>query len=123
MAGPGGGLQGEDLMNFDDISACQITYGKSLQKLFAAFKKNEQSNNKRTASGSNNRFMRPFRSAHGKAAGHVSSRSVSYDRLKREIRYCEVYNPGNKRLKGALNEFDIHVQKEKIAWDLKNRED
>ena len=113
----------EDLMNFDDISACQITYGKSLQNLFAALKKNEQSNNKRTSSGSNNRFMRPFRSAHGKAAGHVSSRSVSYDRLKREIRYCEVYNPGNKRLKGALNEFDIHVQKEKIAWDLKNRED
>ena len=68
-------------------------------KVVCRLKKNEQSNNKRTSSGSNNRFMRPFRSAHGKAAGHVSSRSVSYDRLKREMRYCEVYNPENKRLK------------------------
>ena len=113
----------DELINVDEISACQMTYGKSLQKMFTALKRNEQSNSKRTSSGGNNRFMRPFRSVHGKAAGHVSSRNVSYNRLKREMRYCEVYNPENKRFKGALNEFNIHVQKEKIAWDLKNRED
>lgn len=113
----------DKIMNTEEISACQTTYKNSLQKLFAALKRTEQSSNRRTLSGSGSSFMRPFRSVHGKAAGHVSSRSLSCDRLKRDMRYCEVYNPENKRLKVALNEFDIHVQKEKIAWDLKNRDD
>ena len=76
---------------------------KSIQKLLRNLKDKQQNGNGRNsnsnASRRNASFLKPFRSVHGKAAGHVSSRNISSTRLKRDLRYIAVFNPNNKRFK------------------------
>lgn len=104
------------LINVEEIDVAHKLYDESVKKLVRALENKQNNNGRRSAS-----FLKPFRPVHGKAAGHVSSRNISSNRLKRDLRYSAAFNPNNKRFKSALNNFKIHAQKEKIKIDLKNR--
>ena len=116
----------KEIINLDEMDSVHSSYTESIQKLLRNLKDKQQNGNGRNsnsnASRRNASFLKPFRSVHGKAAGHVSSRNISSTRLKRDLRYIAVFNPNNKRFKQTLDNYKIHSQNEKIKFDMKHRD-